>query len=102
MAKATRTKRNAPLFPVPQSRDQANEAIREIGVAQRELARIEANMNDELAAVREKFEATATPMRDAIAARIDGVQVWAAGAPRRPRSACAASMLSSPVCTSWG
>ncbi|WP_153159652.1 host-nuclease inhibitor Gam family protein [Zoogloea sp. 1C4] len=77
MAKTTRAKRTAPRFPIPQNREQANEAIREIGIAQRELARIEANMNDELAAVREKYEATAVPMRDAITARIDGVQVWA-------------------------
>lgn len=77
MATKNKTKRNAVTFPVPQSRDDANTAIRLIGIDQRELARIEADMNDELAAVRERHEAAATPLRDAVQARIDGVQIWA-------------------------
>lgn len=71
-----RTKRPASTIAVPQSRDEANTAIRLIGIDQRELARIEANMNDEIAAVREKYETNAGPLRDAIACRIDGVQIW--------------------------
>lgn len=76
MATKTKSKRAAVAFPVPQSRDEANTAIRQIGLDSRELARIEANMNDEISAVREKYETNATPLRDAIASRIDGVQVW--------------------------
>lgn len=75
--KNPRAKRTAVSFPVPQSRDEANTAIRLIGIDQRELARIEANMNDEIAALREKYETTAQPLRDAITARIDGLQMWA-------------------------
>jgi len=71
-----RSKRPAAPHPVPQSRDEANAAIRQIGIDQRELVRIEANMNDEIAAVREKYEANAQPLREAIAARIDALQVW--------------------------
>ncbi len=75
--KNPRAKRTAVSFPVPQSRDEANTAIRLIGTDQRELARIEADMNDEIAALREKYETTAQPLRDAITARIDGLQMWA-------------------------
>ena len=75
--KNPRAKRSAVSFPVPQSRDEANTAIRLIGIDQRELARIEADMNDEIAALREKYETTAQPLRDAITARIDGLQMWA-------------------------
>lgn len=77
MAKKTRHKTVAVKFHVPQSRDEANTAIRLIGTDQRELARIEANMNDEIAALREKYETTAQPLRDAITARIEGLKVWA-------------------------
>ena len=77
MATKPKSKRNAVTVSVPQTRDDANTAIRLIGIDQRELARIEANMNDELAAVRERYEANASPLRDAIQSRIDGVQIWA-------------------------
>lgn len=77
MATKPKSKRNAVTVSVPQTRDDANTAIRLIGLDQRELARIEANMNDELAAVRERYEASASPLRDAIQSRIDGVHMWA-------------------------
>ncbi len=77
MATKPKSKRAAVTVNVPQTRDDANTAIRLIGIDQRELARIEADMNDELAAVRERYEANASPLRDAIQSRIDGVQIWA-------------------------
>lgn len=43
MAKpTTKIKAQAALYPVPQSRDEANDAIARIGIAQRERARIQA------------------------------------------------------------
>ncbi|MFB8829213.1 hypothetical protein ACE0DR_07035 [Azotobacter sp. CWF10] len=61
MAKATHVKADAAQFPVPQSRDEVNEAIARIGLLQRERARMQADMNDELAKVRLRFEEAATP-----------------------------------------
>lgn len=62
--------------PVPQSRDEAARAIGEIGRLQRERARIETAMNDEIAVIRERFEAAAQPLSVQIAAKRDGVALW--------------------------
>lgn len=74
--KKTRIKSAAAAMFVPQSRDQVADAIREMGVLQRELARIEADMNDELSKVREEFEIDAEPRRKRVEALSQGVQVW--------------------------
>lgn len=62
--------------PVPQNLDEANASVREIGMAQRELARIEAQMNDALAATKEEHETLAAPHKEAIAARTAALQTW--------------------------
>lgn len=55
MAKAaTRIKNNAALHPVPQSRDEVNDAIAKVGIAQRERAARYANQGD-----ARKFHGTA-------------------------------------------
>ena len=64
MAKATRIKASAALYPVPQSRDDVNDAIAKIGLAQRERARIQADMNDQLAKVKQHFEDEAKPFNE--------------------------------------
>lgn len=77
MAKtATRLKQSAPLHPVPQSRDEVNAAIRDIGIAQRERDRIQAEMNDILADIKERYEAQAQPHKEQIEALSDGVHTW--------------------------
>lgn len=76
-AKKTRIKSAAAIVAVPQNREQAAEAVREIGERQRELARIAADMNDELARVKERWEAAAEPHNARIAALTQGVQTWA-------------------------
>lgn len=77
MAKTpTRIKNPAPLYPVPQNRDEANEAIAKIGIAQRERARIQADMNDALATVKQRFEEEAKPFNAQIEAMFQGVQTW--------------------------
>lgn len=76
MVKATRIKANAALFPVPQSRDDVNDAIAKIGLAQRERARIQADMNDELAKIKLRFEEEAKPFNEQIEGLSKGVQTW--------------------------
>lgn len=62
---------------VPQDRAEAEDWIRQIGEQRREVIRIEAAMNDELAVVKAGFEDQATPYREDIEALVEGVQAWA-------------------------
>jgi phage host-nuclease inhibitor protein Gam len=64
-------------MPVPQNRDEAAQFIHEIGVNARILARIEADMNDEIAQARRKAEQLSKPLRDVIQLRTDGLRTWA-------------------------
>jgi len=77
MAKKTRIKSTAVAVTVPQSREQAAEAIRQIGESQRELARLTADMNDELSRVKARWEEAAEPHKAKVEALTQGVQVWA-------------------------
>lgn len=63
-------------YPVPRTKDEAVEAIAEIGRRQRERTRIETAMNDELAAIRQQWETQAAPHLEAIKALSGGVQLW--------------------------
>ncbi|MDR1063622.1 MAG: host-nuclease inhibitor Gam family protein [Azoarcus sp.] len=76
MVKKSRIKSAAQAAPVPQSQEHANAHIYEIGAKQRDLARIEAAMNDELAAIKDRYEREAQPIRARIDALHAGVQVW--------------------------
>lgn len=76
VARTTRIKTVAVAIPVPQSREQVVGAIAEIGQRQRERERIQAAMNDELAAVRQRYEEEARPHADAITRLSDGVHLW--------------------------
>ena len=76
MAKSPRIKASAAQYPVPQSRDEVNDAIAKVGLAQRERARIQADMNDELAAVKLRFEEAAKPYNEQIEGLTKGVQTW--------------------------
>lgn len=73
---AARIKQDAVAFPVPQTKEEAIEAIAEIGRRQRERTRIETAMNDDLAKVREAWERQAAPHLDAIKALSGGVHLW--------------------------
>jgi phage host-nuclease inhibitor protein Gam len=61
---------------VPQTRERVIAAIAEIGTHQRERDRIQADMNDELAAVKERNEKQAEPHNEAIVALSRGVRTW--------------------------
>ena len=74
--KKTRIKQAASAVFVPQSRAQVADAISEMGMLQRELTRIAADMNDELSAVKESYEADAEPRRKRVEALTQGVQIW--------------------------
>lgn len=77
MATQTRKiKSDAPRFSVPQSREDCTDYIARIGRAQRERERIQAAMNDELSAIRTRYEEQARPHAEAIKALSLGVQVW--------------------------
>lgn len=54
-----RTKTIGANLPVPQNRDDAARAVREIGDDRRRLARLEADMNDRIAALKERYEEVA-------------------------------------------
>lgn len=61
---------------VPQSREQADIWIAEIGQRQRTLERIETAMNDRLAKVKARYEAAAAPHAADLAQLAKGLQMW--------------------------
>lgn len=69
-------KTEAVSVPVPQSREEVSNAIAEIGAAQRERARIEADMNDALAKIKKQFEEAAEPHKLKIEQLTKGVHTW--------------------------
>jgi phage host-nuclease inhibitor protein Gam len=73
---AARLKVAAVPHAVPQSAEAVTAAIAEIGRRQRERELIQAAMNEELAQLRERYEAEARPHTEAIAALIHGVHLW--------------------------
>lgn len=76
MAKVARIKQDAAPHPVPQTRDQVIEAIAEIGRRQRERERIQAAMNDDIAAIKQRHEQEAAPHAEAIRALSEGVKIY--------------------------
>lgn len=76
MAKSNARIKAAAAVGVPQTLEECNRAIAEIGVAQRERDRIQADMNDSLAATREAWEAQAKPFADRIKELTAGVQLY--------------------------
>ena len=74
--KPARQKVAAVAHWVPQSRDEVNAAIAELGRHQRDRIRIEAAMNDEQAAVKAKYEAQAKPLGERVAELVRGIHLW--------------------------
>ncbi|HEV2556840.1 MAG TPA: host-nuclease inhibitor Gam family protein [Bosea sp. (in: a-proteobacteria)] len=64
-------------LPVPQNRDDAARAVREIGDDRRRLARLEADMNDRIAKLKQDYEEKAEPFRERVAASTEGLKMWA-------------------------
>lgn len=64
-------------LPVPQNREEAAAAIADLGTTSRAVARIEADMNDEIAAAKLASEKQAKPLREREAALREGLKIWA-------------------------
>lgn len=64
-------------LPVPQNRDEAAGTVTAIGELNRSVARLEADMNDELASIKESYEARAAPLKLAIEEKTEGLKMWA-------------------------
>lgn len=62
--------------PVPQSREEAAQFIHEIGMLQRQVARVEADMNDEIAAAKNRAEKATLGVRDTIDHLTEGLRTW--------------------------
>lgn len=71
-----RIKSVAAIYPVPQNKEEASDAIHRIGLAQRERDRIQADMNDALAKLKLQFEDQAKRWNEQITALSSGVQTW--------------------------
>lgn len=74
----TRAKTEAPAVSVPQNRDEVAAAIGAVGQHMRERARLEADMAEEIARIRERFELLAEPHGRAIGQLTKGVEIWCA------------------------
>ena len=72
----TKTKIKARALPAAQTRQQAEAAIARIGVHQRELKRIEADLGDQVARCKADAEACAEPLKAQIASDQAMVQGW--------------------------
>jgi phage host-nuclease inhibitor protein Gam len=71
-----RVKAAAVVPNVPQNREAVVAAIAEIGRRQREVTRIQTEMNDAMAATKERFESNAQPHVAAIEQLRAGVQIY--------------------------
>lgn len=63
---------------IPQNRQECDDAIKHLGDNQRELTRIETQMNDEIAQIKSKYEEMADPLRDKNKELTIGVETWCA------------------------
>lgn len=75
-SKPARIKSAAIEHWVPEDRDAVNAAIAELGRLQRERERIQADMNDRMAAVKADHDAVAKPHGERISELAKGVQLW--------------------------
>jgi len=70
-----KTKTKAAAFAC-QSRDQVMDAIRELGDAQRELSRINADINDQVAAITAARKDRIDALQERVDALANGIQTW--------------------------
>jgi len=71
------TKQKAKAAPwACQSKDQAIDAIRALGDAQRELTRVETHINDQIAAITAERKDEIEALKTRIQTLIDGIHVW--------------------------
>lgn len=75
MAKTTKLKSKAQVA-VPQTRDEAAVDIRKIGDVQREMTRLQAEMNDKIAAITQEYQAKTAPLGEQLDVLQEGVQSY--------------------------
>ncbi|HUO23671.1 MAG TPA: host-nuclease inhibitor Gam family protein [Caulobacteraceae bacterium] len=71
-----RSKAKAPAAPAAQSRAEAERLVARIGELQRELKRRDADLGDELAAVKERHQSAALPLQAELELAQSQVQGW--------------------------
>jgi phage host-nuclease inhibitor protein Gam len=76
--KNSRTKTPARPITVPQSREEADLFIRQVGELQRQRTKLEADMNEALANTKHLYEVRNKDLKDEIEARAKGLETWAA------------------------
>ncbi len=76
MARSIRRLKAVEEIPVPRNHTEANASLMLIGVHQRARQRIETEMNERLAAIRQDYERRAEPHRMAIETHIKGLRTW--------------------------
>ena len=75
MAKSLKSKiKSGPA--APQSRDEAASFVREIGEANRAIARLQADMNDAIVRLKEDAEAAAAPLGVRVGELTEGLRAW--------------------------
>ncbi|MDR0701291.1 MAG: host-nuclease inhibitor Gam family protein [Azoarcus sp.] len=62
---------------IPKNDQEASQHIARIGEIERELARVEIAMNDELSKIKERYEAAAAPLRQSAESLTDSLMQWA-------------------------
>lgn len=72
-----KTKVAAADLPVPQNREEAASAVARIGEINREVARREADLNDQLARIKEAVETGLLPIREEADRLLRGLEAWA-------------------------
>ena len=75
MAPKVKTKAT-PQLPIPADDTEAREAIREIGDRQREALRLQAEMNDQIAALQERYGALVAPINARVTELTEGLQMF--------------------------
>jgi len=79
----SRLKTQARNLPVPQDETEANETIARIGKIDREVKRIEAGRDDELARIKDAHGQRIKPLKEEREALLAGLETWAAGRRRK-------------------
>ena len=71
------TRMRGKALPAATNREDAEQKIQRLGELQRDLVRLEAEMNDRLSPIKERYENAAKPLNAEIEELWAGVQAWA-------------------------
>lgn len=77
MVRLPKARAKAPAIAAPQSREEAAASLRRIGDIGRDIGRLEADLNDQVAALRAQYEQAASVLAAERAAELRGLQIWA-------------------------